>query len=427
MTSGLTHFIFLCIFAASLAQRCSEVVVVDSGDSGHWQGRVLINVPEAVNGWTVKLEFDNVVTSIDSALATVTGSLTSWTLTSRGFDDEIEAGTVFELGFIVYFSGSEPTVIFADFNEDLLCDEETHNPTTTTEGSEGGDCTDVAVVDTEASGYWQGRLLVYVPQSVNGWTVLLELDSPATAIESALASISGSGTSWTLTSRGFDDELEGETIFELGIIVRFSGASPRAVSVQFNENSLCDGGSPATTTTEGSQDACDDDDVEVETIYNNYWQGWIRINVPEDVSSWTVKVHFNSDVDSVETALASVSGEGSLWTLTSKSFDGDLSAGTLLEIGIIVHFSSSNAPYINNLIFNDDLVCSGGNAPTTSIPTDPPTETTPKTTKTTTKPTTSSTTTNGNFDVSIISWIISCQFFSYCRSVLVSMYLMSGR
>ena len=142
--------------------------------------------------------------------------------------------------------------------------------------------------------------------------------------------------------------------------------------------------------------------LRIETIYADYWQGWIRINVPEDISGWTLKVHFNSAVDDVETAMASVSGEGSLWTLTSKSFDGDLTAGTLLEIGIIVHFSSSNAPFINNLIFNDDLVCSGGDAPTTSIPTDPPTETTPTTTKTTTKPTTSSTTTNGNFDVRTI-------------------------
>merc|ERR550539_1454974 len=105
---GVTYLVFLGIFVPSFAQQCSEVVIVDSGDSDHWQGRVLINVPEGVNGWTVKLEFDNVVTSIDSALATVSGSLTSWTLTSRGFDDNLEAGTVFELGFIVYFSGTQP-------------------------------------------------------------------------------------------------------------------------------------------------------------------------------------------------------------------------------------------------------------------------------------------------------------------------------
>ena len=401
MSSGVTHLIFLCIFSSSLAQECGEVVVVDSGDSEHWQGRILINVPATVSGWAVKLEFDNVVTSIDSALATASGSLTSWTLTSRGFDDNLEAGTVFELGFIVYFSGTQPNVISADFNENSLCDEGTHNPTTTTEGSEGGDdCNDIVVVDTEASDNWQGRVLIYVPENVNGWSVHIEFDNAATGIDSALATVSGSGTSWALSSRGFDDELDGETMFELGIIVHFSGASPRAVSADFNGNSLCEGGSDApTTTTEGSQDACDDDDFEVETIYSNYWQGWIRITVPEDISGWTLKVHFHSDVDSVETAMASVSGEGSLWTLTSKSFDSDVTAGTLLEIGIIVHFSSSNAPFINNLIFNDDLVCSGGNAPTTSVPTNPPTETTPKTTKTTTKPTTSSTTTNGNFDV----------------------------
>merc|ERR550532_1716560 len=94
----------------------------------------------------------------------------------------------------------------------------------------GGDCNDVTVVDTEASDHWQGRILIYVPESVNGWTVTMELDNPATGIESALATVSGSGVSWTLTSRGFDDELDAETMFEIGIIVSFSGPSPRAVS-----------------------------------------------------------------------------------------------------------------------------------------------------------------------------------------------------
>ena len=47
-------------------------------------------------------------------------------------------------------------------------------------------------------------------------------------------------------------------------------------------------------------------EVETETV--NYWQGKIQIQVPEDVSDWTVEVLFDNDVTNIDCALADVSG-----------------------------------------------------------------------------------------------------------------------
>merc|ERR1719450_699101 len=85
---------------------CENNFVVDDLQDGYWQGRVKLTVPENTNGWMVKLEFDSKVDSIDCALASVSGSGTMWTLSSRDFDDELEAGTDLEIGIIVHFSNN---------------------------------------------------------------------------------------------------------------------------------------------------------------------------------------------------------------------------------------------------------------------------------------------------------------------------------
>ena len=393
----------LCLTSCRCAEDCDGTYAIDTQSSDQWQGRLIIKVPQDVNGWAVQLQFDAEVTSIDCSLATVTGSGTAWTLTSRGFDDELHAGTTFEMGVIVHFSGPSPNIISVDFNEDLLCE----GGGEVTTASPGDDCGDDYAVDTEAEDHWQGRIIITVPEDVNGWTLQVKFDAAVTSIESSLATAAGSGTTWTLTSRGFDDVLESGTVFEMGIIVHFSGASPSIISIDFNDFLFCEGGGEGTTTTDVTDNVCDDEEYEVETQAGDHWQGWVRVTVPEDISGWTLKIHFNTEVTGVDCALATTTGAGELWTLTSRGFDDDLAAGTLLQIGIIVHFTAS-APFINNLIFNDDLICSGGNAPTTSVPTDPPTTVT--TTKTTTSTTTKSTTTttHGHFDVRsrTISWTV---------------------
>ena len=373
-------------FRISNSRDCSGSYVKDKEEDGYWQGRILLDVDEDVHGWTVSLQFDAPVDFIDCSLAEAHGAGTDWTLTSRGFDDDLEAGVTLGMGLIVHFSGVSPNILSIRFNDNPLCEDDGGSTTSTSDT-----CNDVYVKDTEEAEYWQGRVMLTVDEDVHGWNVKLQFDSPVDSIDCSLATVSGSGTLWTLYSRGFDDDLEAGVTLELGLIVHFSGVSPNIISIGFNDDSLCHDVEGSTTTTVLGDD-CNDDYV-VDTQTETQWQGRVRIVVPEDIHGWELKLHFNTAVDGVDCALATVSGSGSLWTLTSRGWDDELEAGVILEIGVIIHHQpQSLPPFINNMIFNEFLICSGGHAPSTSPA---PYTTTTKTTSTTTtpKPTTTTKTT----------------------------------
>jgi len=391
-----TFFVFTC-FITRVFGGCSDNYVVDSESDDFWQGKIVIPISENVDGWSVDVGFDADVESIESALATASGSGKQWILTSRGFDDELTAGTTLELGIIVHFGGSSPKIIDLDFNDGSVCNDG-GSDTTTTEGNTD-DCNQNYVIETEADDHWQGKIMIPISENVNGWTVNVGFDAEVDSIDSALATASGSGKGWTLTSRGFDDELTAGTTLDLGIIVHFKGASPKIVDIDFNDGPVCAGGGSDTTTTEGNGEDCIQN-YEVDTQTETQWQGRIVLTIPEDIDGWVLKIHFNTFVDKVDCALATVTGSGSLWTLSSRGWDDELTAGMTLEIGIIVHFSPTpTLPFINNMILNDLLICSTGSAPTTD-PTRP--TTTPASSTTTTKSTTTTTkkttTTEGHHD-----------------------------
>ena len=113
----------------------------------------------------------------------------------------------------------------------------------------------------------------------------------------------------------------------------------------------------------------------------NHWEGVIVIIAPERLDGWVLKVQMYSPAISVESPAGVVTGSGSLWTLASSEV---VEAGTWMEIEVVVHFSDT-LPYINSLIFNDEMICFGGHAPTTS--------------PTTSTVTTSTTTTTATFQV----------------------------
>merc|ERR1719422_2869245 len=338
------------------AASCSNSYSVDDQQDDHWQGRVTLTVPENTNGWIVNLKFDSPVDSIDCALATVTGSGVMWTLSSRDYDDELEAGTVLEIGIIVHFSNSDSSsIVSVNFNGDSLCDSDEGSTTSSTSGN---DCSNNYVIDTQAEDHWQGRVTLTVPETTNGWIVKLQFDSTVDSIDCALATVTGSGSMWTLSSRDFDDELGAGTDLDIGIIVHFSNNKvPSIISITFNDDNLCesDGGS---TTSSGSVDDCIDN-YSIDTQTDTQWQGVIVVNVPENVNGWELKVQFWTPIDSIDCALATVTGSGSLWTLTSRDFDDEIQAGIELDIGIIVHFSG-DLPFINSLIFNEMMVCTAG-------------------------------------------------------------------
>ena len=99
--------------------------IVDDVQDDHWQGRITVDVPENTNGWVVNIQFDSTVDIIDCVLADVTGSGRQWSLSSKDWDDDLSAGSQFEIGIIVYFStNNSPSIISIDFNDQNLCQEE---------------------------------------------------------------------------------------------------------------------------------------------------------------------------------------------------------------------------------------------------------------------------------------------------------------
>ena len=109
-----------------------------------------------------------------------------------------------------------------------------------------------------------------------------------------------------MTNKDFDGDIAAGTTLEIGVIIHFTTVSPNIIKIDFNSDGVCEE-TGVTTTTSSSQENClSNYDVETETA--NYWQGKIKILVPEDVSDWSVGVLFDNDVTYIDCALADVSG-----------------------------------------------------------------------------------------------------------------------
>ena len=344
---------------------CDDVYIVDADEVGYWQGRLVVTVPTAVSDWELRLTFSDNVDSLDCSLASVSGSGSQWTLTSYAWDGDLEAGTTLEVGIIVHYSGATPSVTGLSINDMDLCSASG----STSAPSE--DCSEEYAVDSEEEGMWQGRIFITPSETLSDWSLSLQFSADVDSLDCALASVSGSGQDWSLTSYEWDGELEAGVTLEVGIIVYYTGAKPSISGLSLNDLSLCSGDSVPTTSpptpTAGSDD-CDGDDYLVDMEETGSWQGRILVRVPETVSGWEVKLHFTDSLDSLECALAQVSGAGDVWSLTSYDWDGDLEAGLTLEIGVLVQYSG-NKPLLDNIIFNEMVQCSGGDST--------PTETTP--------------------------------------------------
>ena len=245
------------------------------------------------------------------------------------------------------------------------------------------DCTEEYVtVDYQGEGYWQGRILLKVTEDVSGWEVAVGFSAEVETVHCSLASVSGSGTQWTLSSFSWDDDLHGGSTLEVGIVVHYSGAAPAVTSLALNGQSLCSGSGPTSTSSStsvtstattpaptSSSGGCGDDYI-VDAEEAGQWQGRLMVTVPDDVSGWEIQLSFSASVDLLECSLAQPSGSGQHWRLSSYEWDGELEAGTVLEVGILLHYSGAR-PSLTGLTFNDLDLCSDSSGTTT-----PPTSTT---------------------------------------------------
>ena len=70
------------------------------------------------------------------------------------------------------------------------------------------------------------------------------------------------------------------------------------------------------------------------------WHGLIQLGpFDEDVTSWNILISFSSNLDWMESVMAEVSGSGPTWSLSSKDWDGALTAGDTLGVRFIVGYS----------------------------------------------------------------------------------------
>ena len=61
----------------------------------------------------------------------------------------------------------------------------------------------------------------------------------------------------------------------------------------------------------------------------------------EDVTNWNIVINFSDSLDWLDSVMADVSGSGVSWSLASKDWDGQISAGDTLGVRFIVGYSGN--------------------------------------------------------------------------------------
>jgi len=350
--------------------ECDEIVTIETEENGAWNGLVAITASSHVVGWEVHLTFDQPVDSIESPLATVSGSGFEWKLHSKGFDEELDEGQTLELRFKTLYSGSKPFVTKVGFNGEILCNSVA--PTTAAPtSSPGGDCTEVFSKESEQDNSWHGLLTLTAEEDLLGWEVVIAFDQIVDSIETPLGEVSGSGSRWIIGSKDFDQSLPAGAVFELRFKVSFSGAMPDVISVVWNGAALCNGDSPP------SEDCSDAYSVEGEDD-----DGSLHILLPitpdQNIVGWEVLISFDMSITGIESPLGDISGSGTNWKIGSKSFDENLPAGQTMELRFKVIYPGGR-PGIVGIAFNGESLCSGGGPGPTQPPTEPSQPTNPPT------------------------------------------------
>ena len=155
---GLILSLLSCALARTTDGECTDILDIESEGQGNWHGVLQLGPYESDrSGWTLVISFTEEVDWIESVMANVTGSGTSWTLRSKDWDGDIEAGDVISLRFIVDYSGPRPDVTSIFFDT--------------------GECDDVLTITAENSNSWNGELVLTPTELVMGWTVVLEFSS----------------------------------------------------------------------------------------------------------------------------------------------------------------------------------------------------------------------------------------------------------
>jgi len=327
--------VLLVLLAAPIViADCDGTVEVESSDADHWQARLLLVSDVDIESWAVDITFDMEVDFIESAMADVTGSGKAWTLTNKEWDGGLNAGDELSLRFIVIHSSAEqPFPTDVTFNDEVLCHKVTW------------DCSDAFVVEGEESGSWTG--LVAIPGPLNGWTLGLGFSTPVDLVESAAATATGSDDSWELVNKEWDAEIPDGQNLSVHFIVNYSGERPGLTKLDLDGSSLC-------------REQCVLDcssSIELSDITATSFQALMVLPGPLD--GWEVALDFSAPISNIESPMAEVQGAGQLWTLNNLNFDGEVEAGSSLELRFKVLFSGAQ-PDLDDVRLNKESLCSTG-------------------------------------------------------------------
>ena len=103
----LLQFLLLSITATAVLSD-EDCVTVEAEGPGNWQGLLKLGpFEEDVTSWNVLITFTDTVDWVETVMADVSGSGTSWSLASKDWDGGIPAGDSLGVRFIVGYSGNK--------------------------------------------------------------------------------------------------------------------------------------------------------------------------------------------------------------------------------------------------------------------------------------------------------------------------------
>ena len=107
----LLQFLLLSITATAVLSD-EDCVTVEAEGLGNWQGLLKLGpFEEDVTSWNVLVTFTDTVDWLETVMAEVSGSGTSWSLASKDWDGGISAGDSLGVRFIVGYSGSKVSIL----------------------------------------------------------------------------------------------------------------------------------------------------------------------------------------------------------------------------------------------------------------------------------------------------------------------------
>ena len=179
-------------------------------------------------------------------------------------------------------------------------------------------------------------------EDVSTWNVVITFSSSVDLVESAAADVAGGGDTWTLTNKDWDSDITAGDTLELRFIVGYTDVKPFVLSVTYVTES-CDGV------------------VSVVEAADGQWTGQVVIQAGEvDIQGWVLQMVFSAPLDYLDCIAGTVTGSGSVWSISSKDWDDTIPAGGHLDVMFVAGHSQAGQPTVLHVQLNDQEVCGGG-------------------------------------------------------------------